>query len=262
VRRSRPLLFVSAALFFACSKRDASNAARPDAQVPPPFALEKEESPQEQAARAESQKKARAERARTRAAALGLELANDGTLHRPARATCDATIAGPPCGAHASGSCATAAGCKDGPRGACVARPTPGIVGQAAALRGAMLAVLGGADAGALAALPDAAASPDEASWCACEYACASDSDCKKDEACLCGDGERHSLCVKALCKTDRDCKGGGCDLAEWSNGCGTERVLACRTPLDTCTSSSDCREGSCGYAHGRFECVRRSCIE
>lgn len=103
--------------------------------------------------------------------------------------------------------------------------------------------------------------------FCACDYSCSTDDDCKPGEVCVCGelfaDGS-HSMCVRADCTRDADCPTGICGLSVYDNGCGPERVLACRTAGDTCKTDADCGPNDhCAFnsLEGRWDCLGITCV-
>ena len=136
---------------------------------------------------------------------------SNGTIHRASVTTCDSAIKGTACkGDERQAYCHTDADCKEGPHGRCLSN-----VGQIG-------------------------------TYCGCEYACESDSECKADEACACAQSDTqppltHSTCAPARCRTDADCPGRTCGLSVYNNGCHTEVGLACRQPGDACASHTDC---------------------
>jgi hypothetical protein len=203
-------------------------------------------------------------REESHAKAMGLALGPDHHAHRPVAATCSTAIPGNACPPNATGECGKSSACKSGPNGQCL--ESPDLEARSGAnvdvLQLSMLAALGGGDASTANALirPSDASAP--APVCACSYACASDADCKKDEACICDVEKGHAACVPATCRTDADCKGTQCELSEWHNGCGMVRMLACRSPKDACQTSADCTTGGCAYsgAEKHWACMAANC--
>lgn len=164
--------------------------------------------------------------------AKGYVQEEDGTVHRASATTCDAVNPRPACvdpGQHAT--CTSDTACKDGANPRCI--QDSGQIG----------------------------------SFCQCDYSCATDSDCKADEVCVCGEalgGSHHSMCVTALCKQDSDCASGTCGVSVQHNGCSETRVLACRTTADTCTRNADCNAPeTCAYdSHtAKWTCHTVNCV-
>jgi len=101
---------------------------------------------------------------------------------------------------------------------------------------------------------------------CRCHETCATDDDCGDGFACVCAgrtplpeEGSYisfvyASLCVEATCRTDADCPGERCVIAE--DGCASPVALACRGDADTCSTHADCEEGRCGRDSGSWECA------
>jgi hypothetical protein len=235
----------------------ADAGAAPSADVPVEATTTKPQSSAELAAKQRAREESHAK-------AMGLALGPDHHAHRPVAATCNTTIPGNACPPNATGECGKSSACKNGPNGQCLESPDLEALSGANVdmLQLSMLAALGGGDASTANVLnrPSDASAP--APVCSCSYACASDADCKKDEACICEGDKGHSLCVPATCRTDADCKGTQCELSEWHNGCGMVRMLACRTPKDACQTSADCGAGGCGYASDekRWTCMAANC--
>lgn len=252
-------IFASLGLTTACSRREPAAAQVPDAApadlpatAPQPTAISSAELARRDQARRES-----------RAAALGLVAGPGDHLHRPAAATCSAAIPGKACPSGGTGECSRSSQCTDGKNGQCLEAPELEQGRSADALQMQMLAAFGSGDGAVPVLVPnDSGVVP----VCSCSYSCATDADCKKDEACVCTGEHGHSECVAAFCKTDADCKGTPCELSEWFNGCGTSRVLACRTAKDTCGTPSDCpagfRGGACAYSRedSRWACRTENC--
>lgn len=150
---------------------------------------------------------------------LGWVTEPNGATHRAGAAACGTAIKGEACrGDEKRFSCKSDADCKDGPHGRCMTG-----VGQVG-------------------------------TYCGCEYACASDSECKADEACVCADAGPemkdvgHSVCAPARCRADADCADTKkCGLSVHFNGCGTEVGLACRQGNDACQSNADCSKNPAG---------------
>ena len=138
----------------------------------------------------------------------------DGTVHRASAATCVADNPRPACvdpGDRNAGGCTADAACRDGANPRCI--QDSGQIGR----------------------------------FCQCDYSCATDSDCKTGQLCVCGEalgGGHHSMCVTAQCQQDSDCPSGTCGVSVYHNGCSETRTLACRTQADTCTQNADCSEG------------------
>lgn len=133
----------------------------------------------------------------------------DEAIDRVGPATCEPLLRGEACGADGFGDCAVDADCGAGSMGRCM---------------------LG---AGA----------------CECRYTCAADADCPGGQICVCGAlrGEGwESVCVPAECRDSTRCGGDRCGVAQFSGGCGTETLVACRSTTDTCRTNEDCAEGSC----------------
>ncbi len=152
-----------------------------------------------------------AEGKRPERAGIGYVKEPNGNVRRASPVTCDAAIDQPACrGDEGHKQCSSDADCKDGPHGKCVSGS--GQIGT----------------------------------YCGCEYACASDDECKPDQACVCKEhtGEGHSVCAQAGCKADADCAGGQCGVSSFNNGCFTSVSLTCRSPADTCASDADCNGG------------------
>ena len=81
----------------------------------------------------------------------------------------------------------------------------------------------------------------------ACDYGCAKDSDCGKNEICECKSPA--GRCVPATCRTDRDCKDGAvCGLYSPHPGCFREVAYACQTPLDSCAGDEQCEGRQGGF--------------
>ncbi|RYE89722.1 MAG: hypothetical protein EOO75_11340 [Myxococcales bacterium] len=162
---------------------------------------------------------------------LGWVTEANGATHRASPTACGTAIKGEACrGDEKSFACRSDAECKEGPNGRCLS---------------------GAGQVGA---------------YCGCQYACASDSDCKADEACVCADAgpdmknEGHSVCAPARCRVDADCADTKrCGLSVHFNGCGTQVGLACRQRDDACQASSDCSKtpGVRGEASCRAEPLR-----
>lgn len=167
---------------------------------------------------------------------VGWVTENNGNTHRASVVKCDPTNEMQACaGTENRLSCTTDADCKEHPYGKCVTGY--GQVG----------------------------------SYCGCQYACASDSDCNEDEACICKGtgrlGAGHSVCAKAFCRVDGDCESKQCSLSIYNNGCSAIPSLACRTKADMCKSDNDCgtQGGQCAVTRpgpdAKWECGRRSCV-
>jgi hypothetical protein len=167
---------------------------------------------------------------------IGWVTESNGNAHRATVTTCDPTIDMPACvGTEGHLSCKTDADCTAHPHGKC----TTGY-GQVG-------------------------------SYCGCTYSCASDSDCEKNEACVCKGvgrvGQGHSVCAKAVCSTDKDCESKQCGLSIYHNGCSGVASLVCRTKNDMCKSDGDCasRGGQCAVARpepdAKWQCAVRSCV-
>lgn len=165
--------------------------------------------------------------------AVGYVKEADGTVHRASAVACDTAIEQPACrGDEGHRSCTTDAECTAGTNGKCISG-----MGQIG-------------------------------SYCGCEYACASDADCKADQACVCKEQAKvgHSTCAPASCRTDADCDSGRCGVSSHHNGCGTEVALACRSSADRCASDADCGERPCrvssrGEGTPVWECQTSVCM-
>lgn len=166
-------------------------------------------------------------------AAKGYVKDADGTVHRAGPTECDPQYARPACTEPNPNynECKTADDCKAGANPQC--HQSAGQIGP----------------------------------FCACDYSCRADDDCKPGEVCVCGDAFNdgsHSLCVRADCTRDADCPSGTCAVSVYNNGCGPERVLACRTPADSCKSDTDCKPNTrCVFDQqaGRWDCLGLTCV-
>lgn len=168
--------------------------------------------------------------------AIGYVKEPNGSIHRASAVSCDTRIDQPACrGDEDHLSCKADSDCRDAASGRCIAGT--GQIGT----------------------------------YCGCEYACATDSDCESGEACVCATeaNEKHSVCVPATCKTDADCGGQVCGVSRYHNGCGNTVQLACRTADDTCHSDADCGKesrpgGQCAVGRegdGAWSCQRMNCV-
>ncbi|NUP11277.1 MAG: ferritin-like domain-containing protein [Polyangiaceae bacterium] len=159
----------------------------------------------------------------------------NGIIHRASEATCSAEIATPACeGNENHMSCKSDSECTEHPHGKCVHQT----------------------------------GAPMRATYCNCDYSCASDADCAKDEVCVCGDtsGQKQSKCAKAACKTDADCPSGTCALSAYFNGCHTALQLACKSDTDACKADADCTGGThCVFASDgkteSWQCRGMGCV-
>lgn len=152
----------------------------------------------------------------------GYEKLENGTVVRHGAASCDPAITAPACkGSEDRKDCTSDAECTAGPHGKC-------ITGTAG---------------------PGPSMSP--YSFCGCVYSCATDSDCGKDQACLCGEVDgADSRCIRAFCRGDDDCDSGMCGYSKYFDGCGTERFLQCKSSDDKCQTNADCaKETTCSLA-------------
>lgn len=157
----------------------------------------------------------------------------DGTIHRAGAITCDTAIEQAACrGDEGHRSCTTDAECTAGPNGKCVTGN--GQIGP----------------------------------YCDCVYACATDADCKAEEACVCKEQSRlgHATCAPATCRVDADCESGRCGVSAYHNGCGIEVAQACRSSADQCASDADCTGSKCrvqrrGEGAPVWDCQRSVCM-
>ena len=83
--------------------------------------------------------------------------------------------------------------------------------------------------------------------FCACRYACSSDSDCDDGQACLCDGILGDARCIPAT-KTNADCSKADGSKGECALLVGDECVavtkLVCRSEDDSCRSDADCTDG------------------
>jgi len=160
----------------------------------------------------------------------------NGSIHRASPVTCDTRIEGQSCkGDEGHANCKADTDCKDGPNGRCISGA--GQIGT----------------------------------YCGCQYACASDADCKSEEACICADvaKDKRAVCARAACKTDADCGDKTCGVSRHDNGCGNIVQLACRTEADKCQADADCGAGErpgvqCAVGPGKttaWSCQGRTCM-
>jgi len=165
----------------------------------------------------------------------GFERCADGRVRRVKVSTCMAPVRAenPQCGQDEFDGCSPGS-CNEAPFGACVS----------------------GFDTG-----------------CYCSYSgCSTDADCEEGTICACAadgpDLPSFSQCIPALCRSDADCGGFGCELAYANDGCGPSFVMACRTPYDECVSAADCppEQGFDGCSpsyyseDGVWRCVPQGC--
>lgn len=89
-------------------------------------------------------------------------------------------------------------------------------------------------------------------SGCECAYGCATDADCDDDEICACGGTAPgyppSTMCIPSSCTTDASCDSMQCELGFKPVECAVDEYrAACRSPEDTCASSSECElDGDC----------------
>lgn len=104
-------------------------------------------------------------------------------------------------------------------------------------------------------------------SFCDCEYACATDTDCSEGEVCVCGPDlgpGKHATCVLAECEDGSECESGSCQLSVYFNGCAEKLQFMCRTGDDQCADNLGCPEGEvCAYDEGAraWTCQGIMCI-
>jgi hypothetical protein len=150
----------------------------------------------------------------TNGAPSGFSWCPDGTIHRVAAVTCDASIDAPACtGTETTVTCASDADCTAGPHGRCVAVTSLDDLGLV--------------------------------TNCGCNYACVDDAECGAGNVCVCGGvlpiDNDWSLCAPAACVTGADCPSGECGISAYNDGCKLGVQLACRAPTDACRSNDDC---------------------
>lgn len=160
----------------------------------------------------------------------GFERCADGAVNRASAETFPPVNLGEAChGDEESLACTTDADCTDGPNGRCM-HGYAGDIGYA---------------------------------YCGCEYACASDDDCKPlSEACVADEvhpGVYRPVCVPAECHADADCDSGQCGLSAFDDGCGWALELVCRASADTCHGTADCAD-TCAVDDGHFTCREQNC--
>ena len=94
---------------------------------------------------------------------------------------------------------------------------------------------------------------------CDCTAVCSTDQDCGAGKVCLSpavSPGLEKATCVSAACGGNDDCESGECGLAVWSDDCGWNHDLACRTADDACRTDADCDDEACGVGYdGSYTC-------
>ncbi|PRQ06723.1 ferritin-like domain-containing protein [Enhygromyxa salina] len=95
----------------------------------------------------------------------------------------------------------------------------------------------------------------DEFTYCGCVSACATDSDCDEDSACV-PPGVLEGLpnwptCIAGGCTINSDCgECGECGLGAFDDGCGWNQTAECRTTSDACNTHDDCDPGAGCFPH------------